>query len=285
MTPLIKLLNSLNKPIAYNGVVMLETFLWTALGLFVIASLIPRDKKLSFLIGALGWAFFTIYWAIEPTYYLGIGDFYNAALTFLTSIFCIFIAFFNGRAYLSEMSKKASKTLDTITCAAAIGGVFYFSFAEVFMLNAWLIGAVTGQTAWILNSLGVPATVSGEHIFVNHCDIEIILACTGIESMALFAGVIGAVEAPVKRRVKAFMVSVPVIYLLNLLRNVFVVVASGYQWFGSIDRSFYIAHHIIAKIGSTIALFIIAYAVLRILPELVDVIADVARMFKDLGGS
>ncbi len=276
---------------------MLETFLWVALGLFVIASLIPRDKRLSFLIGALGWAFFTIYWAIEPTYYLGIGDFYNAALTFLTSIFCIFIAFFNGRAYLSETSKKASKTLYapkvlkateslyTITCAAAIGGVFYFSFAEVFMLNAWLIGAVTGQTAWILNSLGVPATVSGEHIFVNHCDIEIILACTGIESMALFAGVIGAVEAPVRRRVKAFMVSVPVIYVLNLLRNIFVVVASGYQWFGSIDRSFYIAHHIIAKVGSTAALFIIAYAVLRILPELVDVIADVARMFKDLGGS
>ncbi len=252
-----------------------------ALGLFIIASLIPRNKKPSFLVGALGWSFFTIYWAIEPTYYLGIGDFYNAALTFLTSIFCVFIAFFNAKAYLSE----ASKTLHIITCAAAIGGVFYFSFAEVFMLNACLIGTVTSQTVWILNALDVPATFSGEHIFVNHCDIEIILACTGIESMALFAGVIGAVGAPVKRRAKAFMVSVPVIYVLNLLRNVFVVVASGYQWFGPVDKSFYIAHHIIAKIGSTVALFIIAYAVLRILPELVDLIADVARMFKNLGGS
>lgn len=271
---------------------MLETFLLTALGLFVIASLISRDKRLSFLVGALGWVFFTIYWAIEPTYYLGIGDFYNAALTFLTSIFCIFIAFFNVRTYLSASKTryaprvlKAMESLYTITRAAAIGGISYFSFAEVFMLNAWLIGAVTGQTVWILNSLGIPATVSGEHIFINRCDIEIILACTGIESMALFAGVIGAVEAPVKRRVKAFMVSVPVIYVLNLLRNMFVVVASGSQWFGPVDKSFYIAHHIIAKIGSTIALFIIAYAVLRILPELVDVIADVARMFKDLGGS
>ncbi len=264
---------------------MLESFLWTALGLFVIASLVPRNKKPSFLVGALGWAFFTVYWAIEPTYYIGIGDFYNAILTFLTGIFCIFIAFFNANAYRSKMSKKESETLYTITCAAAIGGIFYFSFAEIFMLNVALIGAVTSQTVWILNVLGIPATFSGEHIFVNHCDIEIILACTGIESMALFAGVVGAVEAPIRRRVKAFMASVPVIYVLNLIRNVFVVIAAGYHWFGPVDRSFYIAHHIIAKIGSTIALFIIAYAVLRILPELVDVIADVARMFKNLGGA
>jgi len=157
-------------------------------------------------------------------------------------------------------------------------------FAEVFILNTWLIDAVTSQTVWILNLLGVPATFSSEHIFVNHCDIEIILACTGIESMALFAGVIGAVEASIKRRAKAFAISVPGIYVLNLLRNAFVVVASDYQWFGPVDKSFYIAHHIIAKIGSTAALFIIAYAVLRILPEVVDLIADVAMMFKNLGG-
>ncbi|MDI6889151.1 MAG: archaeosortase A [Methanocellales archaeon] len=280
---------------------MLETFLWVALGLFVIASLGPRNKRPSFLVGAIGWALFTIYWAIEPTYYLGIGDFYNATLTFLTSIFCIFIALLNTKAYLSNVSKKASKkvsktlyapkvlkateSLYTITCAAAIGGVFYFSFAEVSTLNTWLIDVVTSQTVWILRSLGVLATFSGKHIFVNRYDIEIILACTGIESMALFAGVIGAVEAPTKRRIKAFMISVPGIYLLNLLRNVFVVVASGYQWFGPVDKSFYIAHHLIAKIGSTVALLVIAYAVLRILPELVDLIADVARMFKNLGGS
>ncbi len=37
-------------------------------------------------------------------------------------------------------------------------------------------------------------------------------------------------------------------------------------------NSFQIAHHYIAKIGSGIALFVIAYAVLLILPELLDVI-------------
>ena len=54
------------------------------------------------------------------------------------------------------------------------------------------------------------------------------------------------------------MASVPVIYILNIIRDAFVIVAYGYQWFG--PSSFEIAHHTIAKIGSGIALFVIAYA-------------------------
>lgn len=41
------------------------------------------------------------------------------------------------------------------------------------------------------------------------------------------------------------------------------VVAYGEQWFGA--DSFIIAHNYIAKAGSGIALFVISYAVLRIL--------------------
>ena len=59
---------------------------------------------------------------------------------------------------------------------------------------------------------------------------------------------------------------------MNLIRNVFVVDAYGMTWFGDPDMSFYIAHTVIAKIGSLIALFLIAYAVLKILPEIIDMI-------------
>jgi archaeosortase A (PGF-CTERM-specific) len=100
-------------------------------------------------------------------------------------------------------------------------------------------------------------------------------------------GIILGIRAERKRKFMAFMVSVPVIYILNLIRNTFVVGAFGYQWFGTgpmiinifgleiylhDSASFYISHHIIAKVGSGIALFFIAYAVLRLLPEVLDLI-------------
>jgi archaeosortase A len=83
-------------------------------------------------------------------------------------------------------------------------------------------------------------------------------------------GLIGSVRAPLRRLATAFIVSVPVIYVLNLIRDIFVVVAYGDQWFGA--DSFIIAHNYIAKAGSGIALFAISYAVLRILPELLGMI-------------
>jgi archaeosortase A len=107
-------------------------------------------------------------------------------------------------------------------------------------------------------------------ISLNGYTVEIILACTAIESIALFMGLIGAVRAPLNRLAMAFVVSVPVIYILNLIRDIFVVVAYGEQWFGA--DSFIIAHNYIAKAGSGIALFVISYAVLRILPELFGMI-------------
>jgi len=121
--------------------------------------------------------------------------------------------------------------------------------------------------------LGYPFQAINHNIIeLNDKMVEIILACTGIESMALFAGATLGVNAELGRKVKAFLISVPVIYVLNLFRNVFVVSAYGYSWFG--ENSFYIAHHVISKILATIALILISLAVFRILPELADLIND-----------
>ena len=124
-------------------------------------------------------------------------------------------------------------------------------------------------------------------IMLEGYKVEIVLACTAIESIALFFGIILGIKAQVKKIFLALMVSVPVIYILNLIRNTFVIGAFGYEWFGTgpmiitfwskeyelhDSASFYIGHHIIAKFGSGIALFFIAYAVLKLLPELLDLI-------------
>jgi archaeosortase A (PGF-CTERM-specific) len=216
-------------------------------------------------------------------------DYANVLLTIVVTLFCILVAFImfneyregplniiNNREVMhSEFSAQdRADSLDItsmITSASALGALVYFPFANFPSLNTWIIGGVTSQVIWVLQHFNIPAYMKAWNIIVlNGYTVEIILACTAIESIALFIGLICAVRAPLNRLATAFIVSVPVIYVLNLIRDIFVVVAYGEQWFGA--NSFIIAHNYIAKAGSGIALFAISYAVLRILPELLEMI-------------
>jgi len=72
------------------------------------------------------------------------------------------------------------------------------------------------------------------------------------------------------------------IYILNILRNGFVLMAYGWSWFGR--DSFEIAHNLIAKIGSTLALLAISYLVFMLLPELLSLIDELAAEVKPRRG-
>ncbi|MDO9098203.1 MAG: archaeosortase A, partial [Candidatus Methanoperedens sp.] len=105
--------------------------------------------------------------------------------------------------------------------------------------------------------------------------------CTAIESIALFIGLISsATKAPLSQKFRAFMISVPVIYALNLLRTSLVASAYGFAWFGTPEESFQIAEHILAKIGSMIALLAISYAILKMLPEVSDMIDGTVKLLR-----
>ncbi len=52
------------------------------------------------------------------------------------------------------------------------------------------------------------------------------------------------------------------------------------MWFGTPTQSFFNAHSINTKIGSKLALLAISYMVLRILPEVLDLIQDTVRLVK-----
>ncbi len=249
----------------------MQVLLWIALGLFIAATVAPR--KVAYPIGAVGWIFFALHWAYQPVHYLAVDDYFNVIATILVAVFCGYIAFI--------MWKKADDLTLVITKAAAVGGIVYFSFAELATLNYVLISAVASQTAIILNSFGVAAVQAEWNVLtLNNYPVQIILGCTGIESIALFIGVISCVPAPPRRKLAAFMVSVPTIYILNILRNAFVLTATGNQWFGSPENSFYISHNIIAKFGSIVALVLISYVVFMLLPELLDMVVNVVDLLK-----
>ncbi|RLG20963.1 archaeosortase A [Methanosarcinales archaeon] len=245
-------------------------FLWIAIALFGICSF-TRNMK----VGGIGWLFFAVHWGMQPIHYIEIRDWYNTALTILTAIFCLLIS------YRILKSKKEEPFL-TLTKASLIGGIVYFPFAEITFLKKHIIGVVASQSVWLANMLGKEAFFNGQNmISLGGFTIEIILACTAIESMALFIGLIMAIDAEVKRKLMAFVISVPVIYTLNLFRNAIVLIASGERWLSPDPlESFYLAHAVYAKIGSTIALVLIAYGVLKILPELLDFLDDLICVLK-----
>lgn len=268
---------------------MIEIVLWLALGVMVSSSIIPRIHKVRKLVGGIGWGVFSIYWGYQPLHYIETVDYANALLTAFLTIFCVLLAVVMFHEYRegplqlirdkevkhSEFSNKdisgSLEITSMLTSASALGALVYFPFANLPALNTWIIGEVASQVTWVLQYLKIPAYMEAWNLItLNGYTVEIILACTAIESIALFIGLICAVRAPLNRLIAAFIVSVPVIYVLNLIRDIFVVVAYGEQWFGA--DSFVIAHNYIAKAGSGIALFIISYAVLRILPELLEMI-------------
>jgi archaeosortase A (PGF-CTERM-specific) len=266
-----------------EGKNMIEKVIWLALGLLVIASLLPLRNKIKLPLAGISWLFFSIHWMLQWKHYYDLEDYVNVFLTIFASVFSIFIGYIMIKKDKRLFGKiNGIDTLTSIlmmTTAAAIGGLSYFLFSEIPSMNLWLISTVTDQTVWMGSLFGIMITrLDWNLIAVNGYKVEIILACTAIESIALFIGLIASVNAPYKRLASAFIVSVPVIYGLNLIRNVFVVDAYGMMWFGDPEKSFYIAHTIIAKIGSLIALFLVAYVVLKILPEIIDMIDGILNL-------
>ncbi len=252
-----------------------------AIGLFLLA-LVFRKRA----VGALGWMFFAVYCSSEVVYYFTKGEYFEASLALVFLAFTLLLA-----ALMLKPTPEASDNGDvelffTITKIALIAAVFYFPFAEILYLETLLIYITTKITTTVLNLFNVgvymvyPSSIytTNSSFHEVYKPIKIILDCTAIQSMVLFIGLVFGVNAPLRRKLKAFVVSVPTIYVLNIVRNVFVAAAYFECWFGAPLDSFYIAHGVIAKIFVMISLIAVAYAVFVILPEALDLIESFFRV-------
>ncbi len=97
----------------------------------------------------------------------------------------------------------------------------------------------------------------------------------------IFVGAIAFTKADTSRKWKAYAMTIPTIYILNLFRNAGIIY--GYRvknWtlFG-LD-SFTFMHSYVAKLGAIAALVLIALAVFRTLPELHENILDVLSLHR-----
>jgi archaeosortase A len=276
---------------------ILELALWVSLAIMLVGILLPN--KYGDKVAAAGWVIFGIRWGLStPQYYLVDHNIMYTTACILAIPATLYLAL--------VLVKDGRESLRVLTKAAVICAIFYFPFAYISWLGDGVIQFTTTITLDTVRALGENASlwvytgviqgVGGTHylIYLNQAPsdtVEIILACTAIQSMALFVGLVGCIKAPWDRKIKAFLVSVPVIYILNLVRNTFVISAYGNQWLQIIPNtivdwtgepasyaSFFWAHNVLAEAGSLIALVIISYAVIMILPEILDYLMDIFNL-------
>lgn len=249
--------------------------------------LFPRTT--GHLVSAFGYLTFGFYWVMQVEHFLEINDPVNALFCFLA------LPFFGYLAYHEKLSHDWDEVYDPLRwlgATAVVAGVIYFSVDRIPVMTGWLVKIVADQSAWLITNLfdfhvnaggidyggdarwfragsghevvRVPFNAA-EPMDDNAPHINIVLACTALQSMIVFIGGILCTKADNDRRWKAFMITVPVIYVLNLFRNAIValLVYDGYT-------NFEVAHSYVGKGGSLIVLVFLAVGTFTLLPELHD---------------
>ena len=101
--------------------------------------------------------------------------------------------------------------------------------------------------------------------------VAFILACSALQSMAVFIGAIVALKSVHwKRRARALFIAIPTIHVLNVFRNAGIVwLTDTYpNWSLAGMEIFDFSHSYAAKVASLFAMFLMALALFDLLPEL-----------------
>jgi len=296
--------------------VLSDPLAWLVVATFVTGALLEvYDRNIARYVMVGAWVLFGLFWFtlihhfafVQKSYIEGVGTVIAVPLS----------------VYVGYLLLQGRDSLFVLSRGVAMMGVVYMPFEMLPVLQRWLIETVARQSAFIFGALGGDPTLvtwseaaartaetlgmsseaAAEYstkypdyrstFYFETADghpitLTLILACTGIGSMAIFAGIIAAVRAPMRRKLRALAVSIPVIYALNLVRNVFIAYTFGNQklqvapelimtLFGTSDPymvSYYWSDRIISQSLSVVALVVVTWLVVRELPEVLTVVED-----------
>ena len=175
--------------------------------------------------------------------------------------------------------KESIGCLNWIACASAIAGFIYFVI-ELTPLAPWLIETVAVQSGWLLNIFIGNVSVQGVDIFYEGSYVvSIIFACTAVQSMVIFVGMILPLpKVNFRRKIYGLLVTIVPIYFLNLIRNALIA-----NIIKDDPDLFFMAHNVIGKGGSLLALVILLFIVIKIVPEVFDEIISLTDLPKRNG--
>jgi archaeosortase A (PGF-CTERM-specific) len=244
-----------------------------------LAFLIPgRHRKYTAIIG---WLFIVLALFTQLPEFFSENNFMYPVIAALSVPFLVITA-----KYLVLEDERVMN----LSRAAAVAFIIYAPFEYIPFLGDWLIDVVVGQVIWILDLLSFSVTNNDWNIIArNSFRVEIILGCTGIQSIAIMLGVAAAVPTTLKQKCFAFLIIAPTIYFLNLLRNVFVIIAYTDQLFpyypeiagnGELGyESFFWAHNVIAELLALVCLVLIAYGLFTLIPKLGSFADDLYQLY------
>ena len=245
---------------------------------FFLAFLIPTRFRNWCAI--FGWTAMILFLFSEVPSYLSINNYLYPALAVLSVPFL---------AITIKYLRLRDERVEHLSRAAAAAFLVYAPFAFT-PLGDRLIAVVVGQTLWLLNALGYDAAlVAWNMVIRNGFRVEIILACTGIQAIAIMLGVAAAVPTTTRQKILSFLIIVPTIYVLNLARNAAVIIAYTGQWFPYFPgiagngeygyESFFWAHNVFAELLALVLLIGIAYTLFRVIPGLGDLAAGLYSLY------
>ncbi len=193
-------------------------------------------------------------------------------------------------AYAATLALRRKAPYRRLTTAFAIMGLLFVPYQFLLPVFHGALRLVTAHTVWGLSMLGFAPTVevgvTGQPTALRfpaarYLRYNIISACTGISATTLFAGLIGAADAPLKRRVGVALATFGFVYCMNILRTVIVGGAIGGPWFAAtaplttvlfgVERpvlvSFYFAEYLLVQLLVVLVLLGVYAAVVRQLPS------------------
>ncbi|TQQ83113.1 archaeosortase A [Halonotius terrestris] len=287
-----------------------DVLVWTVVLLFALAGAVEwygrrNDADLmapARTIATAAWVGFGLFWLNSvPFWFFEHQSYVEAILAAVAVPGCLYAAreLYTGRTSLFILSRAIAvmgfiylpfETIPAITVGGlALPAPRQYLIEITTAITGWLISLAGYSPELIENGAGYPSTyqwvLEDGHIY----NVSIVLACTGLGSIAVFGGLIAAVRAPLSRKLRGLAVAVPIIFTLNVMRTAFISIVSGNQlmhWFpnailfmfGETNPyrvSFLISDRIISQVGAVIALMAITYLVVRELPELLTVLEDV----------
>ena len=286
-----------------------DAMAWTVIGLFALAGLVEWYGRRSHTdlmgpargLAVAAWVGFGLFWLnLFPAFAFEHQSYVEGVLSLVAFPACL---------YAGKVLADGRDTLFILSRAVAVMGLIYLPFETIpaFSLagvafpapRQFLIEVVAVLTGWVIDFFGYsPALIESSEGYLatyqwtlesgQRYNVSIVLACTGLGSIAIFGGLIAAVRAPLSRKLRGLAIAVPIIFVLNVLRTAFISIVSGnqlMQWFpgvvlflfgetNELRVSFLLSDRVLSQFGAVIALMAITYLVVRELPELVTVLED-----------
>ena len=272
-----------------------------ALGMVALGVSWLRRHHQGHILAQLGWIMVGFYFFNQAWVYLEHDDLILTVMCALTLPLACWAAWLESTAHGQQLQAMIWAR-GTVAFAGGpyllITYVPYLSVLAIWFVakqSAWFLSFATGHevelgTTWVNDASGrvtweawegnrwFATDFTGEYAFQSELllsdgsmiGINFVLACTALQSMVLFIGAISVLDLSWKRRVRALLLTVPLIHALNVFRNAGLIwMHMNYTQWGLWGMSvFEFGHSYVARFVSLFAMFLLALIMFEMLPSM-----------------